>query len=455
MDMASDKYILVTGAAGFIGKPTVRHLLRRGWSVKAMVRASRPLPFSPQERLQVVYADLCDPGSLVNALKDVGVVVHLAAAKADEKWSTDVNVGGARRLVDACRRAGCARIINISSQSAKTARKGIYARTKREADLVFENSGLRVTTLLPSVVYGEEKSGVFGTVLKFVSKLPIVPVLGDGKWISAPVYAEDVAEAICLCIERDQTIGKSYDIGGPDLVTFDDFVDRIAAHQGLKRPKLHIPFGIAVMAAKVLVAILPKSPVTVSNVLGSNQNTNINTGPAIADLGFHPLDFDCGLRKVLGETELTQAVDGPGRKEEQYPAPADADLSAECLVFTRYLIDQAPPKELVDRYIAASRVLVPEEESGKQGAELRFVRRHPLALPFLDAAAGILKRKSLLRRKLLLMTAILEATPAYAGFFLSEPSHPFVLACGLIWQGFRSAIKVVLGIPVFWIAQKP
>src|SRR6516164_9774184 len=123
--MTSNHNILVTGAAGFIGKPTVRQLLDRGWNVKAMVRKVGPIPFSPHARLRVVYADIRESNSLIAALKDVEVVVHLAAAKSDEKWSEDVNVAGAMRLVDACKANGCARIINISSVAAKVARKGI------------------------------------------------------------------------------------------------------------------------------------------------------------------------------------------------------------------------------------------------------------------------------------------------------------------------------------------
>src|SRR5579859_2469705 len=277
--------VVVTGAGGFIGRHVVACLLERGWRVKAMVRRPETSTrFPHSDRLEVVQADIRDAESLRRAVQDTEAVVHLAAAMADERDSDEINVGGARHLVAACRETGCTRIVNISTQSAKIPRKGEYARTKSAADEVFHSSGLAVTTLLPSIVYGDETSGVFGTVLGFVQKLPIVPVLGNGRWISAQIHVEDVASAILACLEHDNTIGKRY-LGGPDQLSFDDFIDRICVARAIRRRKLHIPFGLSLLEARVATTLLPKPPITISNVLGSNQDTNIDIEPARRDFG--------------------------------------------------------------------------------------------------------------------------------------------------------------------------
>jgi len=308
MKLGNHQAILVTGAGGFIGKDVVARLLKRGWPVKAMVRKTSAAAFPPHERLQVVVANMKDADSLRAAMNSVAVVVHLAAAKSDEKDSEDVNVGGARRLVAACQAAGCKRVINISTMAVKIPRKGAYARTKNEADKVFQSSGLEVTTLLPNVVYGEDRGGVFGTVLNFIQKLPLVPVLGNGRWILAPVYIGDVSEAIISCIETDITKGRVYDIAGPDQMAFDDFIDRLGSAVNVSRPKLHIPFSIALTAARVATALLSHPPITVSNVLGSNQNVPIDNEPARRDFGFDPLDFDTGLNAAMGKIPNPRAL---------------------------------------------------------------------------------------------------------------------------------------------------
>ena len=104
--MRQDVKVLVTGAGGFIGKVAVSTLVARGWQVKAMMRRPRA------SSVDVVLADMQDEFSLRAALDSVDVVVHLAAAKADEPDSDSVNVEGARRLVAACQEVGCRRCLH-------------------------------------------------------------------------------------------------------------------------------------------------------------------------------------------------------------------------------------------------------------------------------------------------------------------------------------------------------
>src|SRR5207249_778165 len=118
---------------------------------------------------------------------------------------------------------------------------------------------------------------------------------------------------------------------------------------------------------------------------------------------------------------------------------------SESRLFGRYLLDIEPSLELQQRYAAACRKLFADPAP----PELRFVRRHPWALPLVDAAAGLRHPQSELRQRLLLMAAILETTPDYAEFFLTTPSPATV-----VWQGIRSAVKIALGIPILAVARR-
>lgn len=131
--------------------------------------------------------------------------------------------------------------------------------------------------------------------------------------------------------------------------------------------------------------------------------------------------------------------------------PADADeLAAEGRMFARYLVGRIPPEELVERYVAASRSLFPAP-GGTDAAVVTFARRHPWSVGFLDAAAGLLHPGSLLRNKILVMAAILEASPAFADDFLPRAVHPLSLGLRLAGHGTLAVGRMLLGT-VVWAA---
>lgn len=120
-------------------------------------------------------------------------------------------------------------------------------------------------------------------------------------------------------------------------------------------------------------------------------------------------------------------------------------LARECRLFAAYLIGEAPPEEIIARYTQANQALLPD--SSDSGRVVDFVSRHPWALPFLDAACGLLRGDDLLRKKLLVLLAILEATPRYADRFLPPPARGIVpLAAEVGWSGVVATVKCAVGI---------
>lgn len=126
-------------------------------------------------------------------------------------------------------------------------------------------------------------------------------------------------------------------------------------------------------------------------------------------------------------------------QDEQSP------LADECRVITRYLSDRFPDARLIHRYIEAHRILLGGPEDPVEIARMVFVHRNPWSLPFLDAASGLLRPHSLLRRKVLLMTALLEAAPEFTDLFVPrEMSVPRLLWC-MAGYGISSLAKLLVG----------
>lgn len=289
--------VLVTGAAGFIGRFACPYLLEKGYRIRALTRGRGPWPFASHPALTRVIGDMQDAASLDAAAAGADWVVNLAAAKSDEPDSEATNVEGARNLVQACRRGGVGFIVHLSTQSAKLTRKGTYALTKEAADRAFLESGFPVTILRSSLVYGDAVSGAFGSLVKF-AKLPVIPVMGPGTAPHWPIHADDLAQAIEIAARRPQTRGQIYDVGGTDRVTTNELLDSIGRIQGRSRPKVHIPLALGLLAARVF-SVLPRPPFTRSNVLGSNEHVSMDVDRFVREFGFTPRRLADGLNDVL------------------------------------------------------------------------------------------------------------------------------------------------------------
>ena len=130
------------------------------------------------------------------------------------------------------------------------------------------------------------------------------------------------------------------------------------------------------------------------------------------------------------------------------------DPAAESILIGRYMLGCEPPRELQERYVVAHHILCNEQGQPAVSPELQFVHRHPWALPFIDAGAGLLQPASVVRKKIFLMTAILEATPVYAEFFLPRREPVLQLLLDLTWQALRGGLKIAIGLPLFLWARR-
>ncbi len=297
--------VLVTGASGFIGQHVVTALLAENYHVKGFVRSLAKVTAVAHDRLEWVVGDLRDQSSLERAMEHVDAVVHLGANVTEDEDSYAVNVDGARKLLNACEAHSVRRVINISTQSVKIPQKGMYGSTKAQAEEILHASGLQVTTLRPSLVYGPGASGLFAKMVGFVQRLPVVPIIGTGEWRCRPVHVDDVAKVISHCLKDSATVGKTYDIGGPEEVNLNQLVQSISEHLQVKRFTFHIPLPVGLLAARGLALVSSKPPITVSNVLGSTQSVDCDIAPMVNELGIRPMSFAQGMSAVFSTPQVT------------------------------------------------------------------------------------------------------------------------------------------------------
>lgn len=140
-----------------------------------------------------------------------------------------------------------------------------------------------------------------------------------------------------------------------------------------------------------------------------------------------------------------------GRGPDRGRRPTDPGSGRrEARLFGRYLVGEEPGEPFVDRYLAAADALL----SSSPGPVVRFALRRPRTLPLLDAASAVVRPRGPLRSRLLVMAAVLEASPAYADRFLPQPAGSVRQIVDVAAAGAAGALKVVAGLPVLWLARR-
>jgi nucleoside-diphosphate-sugar epimerase len=308
--------LLVTGATGYIGGQLVRRLAREGRDLVALTRGDRRLD------VPSVRGDILDAASLRQAFRGVDLVCHCAGRLG--KWTVpeaevrEVNVVGARNVVEAAHATGVKHLVHLSAAGVVGPRGlepaneetvchpcTLYERTKLEGELVVRNEatrlGLPFTMVRPSFTYGPadpHKLGLFKTV-----KQGLFFFIGDGYSTTHPVYIDDLLDGLLLIMEQ-RPRGRTFILGGPRPVSKRELVTIIAEELGVRPPWAVVP----VLAARALASALEavgraakvEPPLTHSRVLAMSRSWGMDIQRARDELGYMPrVDLREGIRNTV------------------------------------------------------------------------------------------------------------------------------------------------------------
>jgi NADH dehydrogenase len=243
--------ILLTGATGTIGSALLRRLTGAGEPVRCLVRDPRGLG-DQRVRVQIALGDLADPPSFRNALRGVDTVVHLAAAIRDQPRTSleELNAVATLRLVRAAERAGARRFVFFSAMGARHHSRTRFFRAKALAQQAVESSPLETTIFRPSIVYTPGDPWL--TLLERFSYLPAIPVSGSGRALYQPIWAEDVADCVVAALMASGPRRRSFELAGPETLSYDDIVRAAMRPAGRHRPLLHVPLPLVRASLRLL-----------------------------------------------------------------------------------------------------------------------------------------------------------------------------------------------------------
>ena len=295
--------IVVTGGTGFIGREVVERLLETGDDeIAVTTRHPDRDPFGG--RVQLVQAFAGDHVSLGKAFMGADVVVHAIQfpnhpVEDPSKGRTYVEVDGRGTTLAAqtAKKLGVRRFVYLSGAGAGQGRPQPWFRAKDMAEAAIVATGMEHVFLRPSWIYGPRDRSMNRFVF-FCRRLPVVPVIGNGKTPVFPILVKDVARCVVESVRREDATARVLDLGGPQRLTMDEVVRTIQGVLGRRRPLLHHSVGL--MKLLVLpMKLMPEPMLSPSSIDFITQEVEMDPRPAMEYFGFPFRPLADGLREYL------------------------------------------------------------------------------------------------------------------------------------------------------------
>lgn len=294
--------ILLTGATGFVGTNLLREILQEGLAVRCLVRnpSKGEVLKSTFSGVEVAYGDITNKDTISRALDEVDTAVHLVGILIEMGKATfkAIHTEGTRNMVEACKERGVKRFIHISALGTRPNARSQYHKTKWAGEEMIRASGLDYTIFRPSVIFGKEDkfTNLFASVIRLS---PVVMIPGNGKNRMQPLFVKDLVKTMVMSIKDIKHINRTYEIGGPEKLTFDEIIDTICKVLGRRRLKCHIPIFLMRPVAAIAEAVLPRPPITRDQLLMLEEDNTTEEKALEFVFGITPTGFEEGMKGYL------------------------------------------------------------------------------------------------------------------------------------------------------------
>ncbi len=272
MAITLDNRALITiyGGSGFIGRHVVSAIAKTGARMRVAVRrpelAGHLQPLGNVGQINAVQANVRYPDSLLAAAEGADAVINLVGIlfPTGKQTFKAVQDEGARHVAEAARAGGARALVHVSAIGARSQSPSAYARTKAQGEAAVKEVFPDAVILRPSVVFGPDDD-FFNRFAALARLAPALPLIGGGKTKLEPVFVGDVAKAVLDGLTGKAKAGAPYELGGPEVLTLKQVMERVLTYSMRKRWLVPLPFWVAKFQAAFL-QFLPNPPLTVDQV---------------------------------------------------------------------------------------------------------------------------------------------------------------------------------------------
>lgn len=301
MNAVAPGLVTVFGGSGFVGSQVVQALARRGWRVRIACRrpdrAWKLQTAGQVGQFQSVRCDATRPEDVAAALRGADAAINLIGIlyESGRRTFQALHVDASRTIAEACAAAGVNRLIQVSAIGADAGSRSGYARSKAAAERAVREVRPDAVVIRPSVVFGAGDD-FLNRFAALASMAPALPLIGGGQTKFQPVYVTDVAEAIARATSAPEAAGRTFELGGPAVMTFEDVLKLIRRETYRSFGMVPLPFfaARAIGSMAQLTALVGIAPVLTSDQVTLLETDNVAAAGAegLAALGIEPTGIE-------------------------------------------------------------------------------------------------------------------------------------------------------------------
>ena len=285
--------VVIFGASGFLGRYIVNELIKNNWIIKVLVRnpnnAKHLTVMGKIGQVSIHQCDIMDAKKVEKSISYASKVINLVGILEERKKQNfeNIHLKGALNIAKGCLRNKVESFIHFSALGLYDGEHSTYAKSKLDAENKIKKIFSNTIIFKPSVVFGQEDNFT-NKFAKMASISLFLPLINSGKTKFQPVYVKDISKAVGIVIMSNTYNGKTYNLGGPEILSFKDILDLILIKIRKKRLYLNISFPLAKLMG-LFFALSPIKPITLDQVrLLEKDNILPKKGLGFKDLGISP-----------------------------------------------------------------------------------------------------------------------------------------------------------------------